>query len=283
MSLLLGLALGFGLLLIYQSFTPATARTRRKAPSRIDTLLLRAGLDKVTRAGFIYASVTSAIIVGLIVLVLTGAYMIALTFAGFGLCAPWAIVRRQAAKRSAALREQWPDVVDHLRSAIRAGLSLPEALTQLGVQGPETLRPAFTDFGLDYRATARFEESLNKLAERLADPVSDKIVAALRITREVGGTDLGEMLGTLSSFLRDSARTRGELEARQSWTVSAARLAVAAPWVILLLLAGQPAAVAAYSTLTGVLVLLSGLGLSFICYRAMMRIGRLPEEERVFR
>lgn len=112
MSLLLGLALGFGLLLIYQSFTPATARTRRKAPSRIDTLLLRAGLDKVTRAGFIYASVTSAIIVGLIVLVLTGAYMIALTFAGFGLCAPWAIVRRQAAKRSAALREQWPDVVD---------------------------------------------------------------------------------------------------------------------------------------------------------------------------
>lgn len=283
MSLLLGLALGFGLLLIYQSFTPATARTRRKAPSRIDTLLLRAGLDKVTRAGFIYASVTSAIIVGLIVLVLTGAYMIALTFAGFGLCAPWAIVHRQAAKRSAALREQWPDVVDHLRSAIRAGLSLPEALTQLGVQGPETLRPAFTDFGLDYRATARFEESLNKLAERLADPVSDKIVAALRITREVGGTDLGEMLGTLSSFLRDSARTRGELEARQSWTVSAARLAVAAPWVILLLLAGQPAAVAAYSTFTGVLVLLSGLGLSFICYRAMIRIGRLPEEERVFR
>ncbi len=151
------------------------------------------------------------------------------------------------------------------------------------MQGPETLRPAFTDFGLDYRATARFEESLNKLAERLADPVSDKIVAALRITREVGGTDLGEMLGTLSSFLRDSARTRGELEARQSWTVSAARLAVAAPWVILLLLAGQPAAVAAYSTFTGVLVLLSGLGLSFICYRAMMRIGRLPEEERVFR
>lgn len=283
MSLLLGLALGFGLLLIYQSFTPATARRRRKAPSRIDTLLLRAGLDKVTRAGFIYASVTSAIIVGLIVLVLTGAYMIALTFAGFGLCVPWAIVHRQAAKRSAALREQWPDVVDHLRSAIRAGLSLPEALTQLGVQGPETLRPAFTDFGLDYRATARFEESLNKLAERLADPVSDKIVAALRITREVGGTDLGEMLGTLSSFLRDSARTRGELEARQSWTVSAARLAVAAPWVILLLLAGQPAAVAAYSTFTGVLVLLSGLGLSFICYRAMMRIGRLPEEERVFR
>lgn len=162
-------------------------------------------------------------------------------------------------------------------------MSLPEALTQLGQQGPEALRPAFTEFGLDYRATARFNDSLERLAARLADPVADKIVEALRITREVGGTDLGEMLGTLSSFLRDAARTRGELEARQSWTVSAARLAIAAPWVILLLLAGQPAAVYAYSTVTGMLVLAGGLAVSFLCYRAMMRIGRLPEEERVFR
>lgn len=283
MSLLLGLALGFGLLLVFQSFTPRPGRTRARAPSRIETLLLHAGLEKVSRAGFISASVTSAIIVGLAVLAITGAFVIALTFTGFGACAPWAIVHWQAAKRSAALREQWPDVVDHLRSAIRAGLSLPEALTQLGVQGPEALRPAFTDFGLDYRATARFDESLERLAQRLADPVADKIVAALRITREVGGTDLGEMLGTLSSFLRDSARTRGELEARQSWTVSAARLAVAAPWVILLLLASQPAAVFAYSSVPGMLVLLTGLGVSFVCYRTMMRIGRLPHEERVFR
>lgn len=283
MSLFLGMCLGIGLLLIFNSFTPAPAQTGRKKPSRIEELLLRAGMDKVTRAGFIYATITSFIIVGLIVLVLSGVGMIALTFAGFGAAAPYTIVKHQANKRSAALREQWPDVVDHIRSAIRAGLSLPEALTQLGVQGPTALRPAFTDFGLDYRATARFDESLNRLAERLADPVADKIVAALRITREVGGTDLGEMLGTLSSFLRDAARTRGELEARQSWTISAARLAVAAPWVILLLLAAQPAAVAAYSSITGVLVLLSGLGISFVCYRVMMRIGKLPEEERVFR
>ena len=29
--------------------------------------------------------------------------------------------------------------------------------------------------------------------------------------------------------------------------------------------------------------LVGGLVVSFVCYRAMMRIGRLPEEERVFR
>ena len=36
--------------------------------------------------------------------------------------------------------------MDHLRSAIRAGLSLPEALIQLSYRGPEELRDAFAIF-----------------------------------------------------------------------------------------------------------------------------------------
>jgi hypothetical protein len=57
---------------------------------------------------------------------------------------------------------------------------------------------------------------------------------ASRLTRQVGGSDLGRLLGTLAEFLRESARTRSELEARQSWTVNAARLAVAAPRMVLM-------------------------------------------------
>ena len=60
--------------------------------------------------------------------------------------------------------------------------------------------------------------------------MGDRLVESLRIAREVGGTDLGHLLRTLSGFLREDARTRAELETRQSWTVNAARLAVAAPW-----------------------------------------------------
>ena len=76
---------------------------------------------------------------------------------------------------------------------------------------------------------------------------------------------------------------RGELESRQSWTVNAARLAVAAPWVLLVLLSTRPAAVAAYNTPAGVLVLVVGGVISFAAYRLMMRIGRLPVENRVLR
>jgi tight adherence protein B len=106
---------------------------------------------------------------------------------------------------------------------------------------------------------------------------------ALRITREVGGSDLGRLLRSLSAFLREDARTRSELQARQSWTVYGARLAVAAPWLVLALLATRPEAVVAYGRPEGA-VLLAGGGLStLLAYRLMLRIARLPTERRVLR
>jgi tight adherence protein B len=145
------------------------------------------------------------------------------------------------------------------------------------------LREPFTAFAEDFRASGRFGDCLDALKARLADPVADRIVEALRITRDVGGTDVGRLLRTLSQFLRDDARTRGELEARQSWTVNAARLAVTAPWLVLALLATRPANAAAYNSPSGVSVLLIGGASTVLAYRIMVRIGRLPQESRVLR
>jgi tight adherence protein B len=124
-------------------------------------------------------------------------------------------------------------------------------------------------------------DALDNLKFRMADPVADRLIAALRLTREVGGADIGNLLSTLAEFLREDARTRSELESRQSWTVPAARLAVAAPWIVLLLLGTQPDAVRVYQTFTGLLVLAGGLVVSVICYQLMLKIGALPEEQRV--
>ena len=73
----------------------------------------------------------------------------------------------------------------------------------------------------------------------------------MRVAREVGGSDLGTVLRTLSELLRADARTRAELETRQGWVVNAARLAVAAPWLVLLLLGTQSATLRAYDTAGG--------------------------------
>jgi len=210
--------------------------------------------------------VVLAVLVFVVVLATSRVVVIASVFGGFGALLPWVLVRHRRAQRVVELREVWPEAVDNLASAVRAGLSLPEALTQLGVRGPEQLRSAFRRFGEDYRATGRFAESLDRLKDNLADPVGDRVVEALRLAREVGGTDLGRLLRTLSAFLREDARTRAELQTRQGWTVNAARLALAAPWALLLLLSTRPEAVAAYGSTAGALVLLVGGGISLLAY-----------------
>ncbi|HXF02909.1 MAG TPA: type II secretion system F family protein [Arthrobacter sp.] len=280
-----GLVGGVGLFLIWWSCweKPPVRRSRQRRLSRLQLMINQAGIEKVSSKALLASCVGMAAATFLIVFAVTASGPIAACFGLFGGWLPLVLVRWRARRRAAALREIWPDVVDHLRSAIRAGLSLPEALVQLGTRGPVELRPAFSAFATDYRAGGHFDDALERLKARLSDPVADRIVEALRMTREVGGTDLGRLLGTLADFLRDGARTRSELEARQSWTVNAARLAVAAPWIILMLLATRPEAVAAYNTASGAAVLLGGLVVSLVCYRLMLRIGSLPEEERVLR
>jgi len=284
MAPLLGVLFGAGLFLIWWSAweQPEPAK-RRPRPSRLEDLLRSAGIENVSALGLVSTCLGLAAFVSLIFFAVTTSWPISACFGLFGGWLPMAVVRWRARKRIATLRQLWPDVVDHLRSAIRAGLSLPEALIQLGDKGPEELRHVFRDFGADYRAGGQFDPALNRLKQRLADPVADRIVEALRLTREVGGSDLGRLLGTLAEFLRESARTRSELEARQSWTVNAARLAVAAPWIVMVLLATRPEAVAAYNTAMGAAVLLGGLVVSAFCYSVMLRIGALPEDERVLR
>jgi tight adherence protein B len=101
------------------------------------------------------------------------------------------------------------------------------------------------------------------------------------VAREVGGGDLGRLLRSLSGFLREDARTRSELESRQAWTVNGARLAVAAPWLVLLLMCFQPEVIQRYSTGAGIVVLVVGAAMCAFAYRVMVRIGRLPIERRI--
>jgi tight adherence protein B len=284
MAPLLGVLGGAGLLLVWWSAweQPHAAR-RRPRVSRLEDLLRSAGIEKVSRLGLLATCLGVGAFVTLVFFAGTRSWPISGCFGLFGGWLPLGIVKWRARKRTAVLRELWPDVVDHLRSAIRAGLLLPEALIQLGQKGPTELRQLFRDFGADYRSGGQFDPALDRLKERLADPVADRIIEALRLTREVGGSDLGRLLGTLAGFLRENARTRSELEARQSWTVNAARLAVAAPWIVLVLMAGQPEAVAAYNSPVGTAVLVGGLLLSLFSYTVMLRVGALPQDKRVLR
>ncbi|MDQ1633325.1 MAG: tight adherence protein [Frankiaceae bacterium] len=284
MGVFLGLLLGTGLFLIVTSGRPQQERRARWSPRRATRARLdTAGFVDLAPVQFWLLSIGAGVAGGVVVFVVSATLALGVAFGVFAALGPRALVTQRIARLREERRELWPHVVDDLASAVRAGLSLPEALAALAERGPESLRPAFARFASDYRATGSFGRCLDRLADELADPVADRLVEALRLTREVGGTDLGRLLRTLSQFLRDDARTRAELEARQSWTVNGARLALGAPWAVLPLLALRGSAVQVYDSPVGVAVLAGGGALSLVAYIVMKQVGRLPTEPRVLR
>jgi tight adherence protein B len=291
MAVILGLTFGAALLLIVTPRRVApSARVPRSTPTwrrrqrlRLVDELTAAGIGHVAPAQFLFACAVIGLLVLVVIASVSHSVVIAVVFAAFAATAPIGLVRSRARRRRDALRLLWPDVIDSLGSAVRAGLSLPEALGQLSDRGPEPLREPFRRFADEYRVNGRFGTCLDHLKDELADPVGDRVVEALRLTRDVGGNDLGRLLRTLSGFLRDDARTRGELESRQTWTVNAARLAVAAPWILLAMLSLRPEAVDAYDSTAGLVVLAVGAVTCVAAYQLMIRLARLPQEERVLR
>lgn len=282
MGVLTGLGLGVGLLLIWSAFAlPRPTPRVRRHRSRVADLLAGAGLGHVSSSAFLTLCVVTGCSAALLMQVVTRTPPVALVFGAMGGYLPVLVVASRARRRQRDFAEVWPEAVDNLASAVRAGLSLPDGLAQLSVRGPEPLRSSFEAFALDYQVTGRFGECLDRLKNRLADPVGDRVIEGLRVAREVGGGELGRLLRNLSGYLRDEARTRSELEARQAWTVNGARLAVAAPWLVLLMMSFQPSVIRRYASPTGTIVLLFAAGACVVAYRLMMRIGRLPHDRRI--
>jgi tight adherence protein B len=282
MGVLVGLGLGVGLLLIWSSYAVPRRGPRVGRPrSRLAEILVRAGLVHVSISSFLALCAVLAGSAALLMEVVTGTPPVALLFGAMAGYLPVVVVASRARRRQRDFAAVWPEAVDNLASAVRAGLALPDALGQLSARGPEPLRASFAAFALDYQVTGRFGECLDRLKERLSDPVGDRVVEGLRVAREVGGGELGRLLRNLSGYLREEARTRSELEARQAWTVNGARLAVAAPWLVLLMMSFQPSVIRRYASPGGTLVLLVAAGLCAVAYRLMMRIGRLPVDRRI--
>lgn len=285
MTWLLGALLGLGLVLVASPWL--WPRRERAAAAEGGSSRMR---DRLTQAGLDGAGPVAvgaiALVTGTLAAGATLAFVPVVAVAGatfvVGAAAPVMAVRWRARRRRRAQAGVWPDVVDHLVSAVRSGLALPDAVAQLQDAGPELTRPAFAAYAADHRATGSFAYALDRLKDRLADPVADRILETLRMARDVGGSEVTTVLRDLAAYLRVDLATRSELEARQTWVVNAARLGVAAPWVVLLILSTRPEAAQAYNAPGGIALIAGGAVVTLIAYRVMLRIGALPTEARWF-
>jgi tight adherence protein B len=249
----------------------------------VASLLAAAGMPSVRPRQLGWACAVGATVAGLVTAVVAGSPVITFVAVVAGGYVPVAVVRARRHARRRAFRQCWPEAVELLGGAVRAGDTLPAAVSVVAERGPILLRPAFSSLAADHLVSGDLLGAMDRLADALGDPTADRVLTTLGIAHQVGGRELGRVLRTLAAFLRDDVASRREIESRQSWTRVAARVAAGSPWVVLLLVGTRSSSVHAFDSVSGAVVIVGGAVATTVGYRLMVALGRLPDEPRLMR
>lgn len=290
----LGAVIGVGLLIVF--VRPPQAATSqvadRTAPvtrrSNLAARLMTLFGEKLAQAGWSDVSAPAVAVLWGVGSVMVGALVwwlvplaalgplatVAVLLGGVG------VLRARIEARQRALRAVWPQLVDHLRQAVRSGAGVGEAVWALGDVSPSDLQPAFTSYRHSLEAGQPVSACLVRLKTDIANPVADRIIEALRMAHEVGGPELPRILADLQSSVRADWQVREDALAKQAWIRAASKLGVAAPWIVLVLISGRHETQTSYSTPVGMILLLAGAVVSGFAFQLMQKLGSLPPEKR---
>lgn len=214
---------------------------------------------------------------------LTSSEAISIAIATLSAALPFLIGRGRNLKRQREQEVAWPEAIDSLVSALQAGISISEALTQLALHGPKVLRPSFAQIQSNLLSLGNFEQVLLKEKRRLDSAISDQVFETLIISKDFGGRDANNALRLLAEFVREDIAVAEEIRTKFGWIRNSALLATAAPWLLLILLSTQDSTVKIYSTPSGALVLSLGVVMTATAYIWMEKVGSLPAAPRALR
>ncbi len=214
---------------------------------------------------------------------ITSSEAISIAIATLSSALPFLIGRGRNLKRQREQEVAWPEAIDSLVSALQAGISISEALTQLALHGPKVLRPSFAQIQSNLLSVGNFEQVLLKEKKRLDSAISDQVFETLIISKDFGGKDANNALRLLAEFVREDIAVAEEIRTKFGWIRNSALLATAAPWLLLILLSTQDSTVEIYSTPSGALVLSLGVVMTATAYIWMEKVGSLPAAPRALR
>ncbi len=214
--------------------------------------------------------------------ILIGSNLLSFPFAALAASIPFYLNARREERRRAKLAGLWPELLDHMISGLRSGLSIAETLAGLATRGPESSRYIFKACQDLLRSGADMEKVFNYIKREFNDPVADQVCEVLDFARGTGSRDTAITLRTLGDFIRSDIAVRGEIHAKLGWVKNSALVAAIAPWILLAILSSQPSTIEAFSTGMGTLILLFGVGMSFLAYLWMSRVGKVQSIPRIF-
>jgi tight adherence protein B len=111
----------------------------------------------------------------------------ALTFAILLACLPWYVIRRLALSRKEQIESQLADAMVTFSSAIKAGLSVAQAMDILAGQCPPPVSDEFRQIVGEYQMGKPLERTLTEAKARLKSDNFSLFAAALLASRKSGG------------------------------------------------------------------------------------------------
>ncbi len=125
---------------------------------------------------------------------------------------PYLYVLRKRSKRLSMFEEQFPEALDFVARAMRAGHAFSVSLEMLADESPEPLSREFRQVFNEQNLGAPIEVALKNLAVRV--PLLDVsfFVSAVMLQKETGG-NLSEILTKLSYVIRERFKLKGQVKA----------------------------------------------------------------------
>jgi tight adherence protein B len=174
---------------------------RSVSVSNVQTMLAQAGVN--WRAGnFLLVSVLFAALVAFLGYSFTGVAPVAPMAFAVGIILPYAYASRLRSKRFQRFEEVFPNAVDTLARAVRAGHAFTTSLELISKEVPEPVAGEFRQLFEEQKYGLPVREALLNLTERM--PLVDVkfFVTAVMLQRETGG-NLAEILDNLSYMIRE--------------------------------------------------------------------------------
>ena len=188
----------------------------------------------------------------------------------------------RARARAKRIEEEWPTVIDSLESAALAGMSLIESLRDLAESSQLLAAKDFAWLCDQSDSGLQLDAALEQLKARFGLASADLTIETLRLVNEAGGAGFQSALALQAKSIRQRTALLEQVVAKQGWVVGTAKVAVAAPWLIVVLLSFRPENAIAYNSAIGQLLLVLGLLASFVALRLIAVIGRIDVSQRVF-
>jgi tight adherence protein B len=138
-------------------------------------------------------------------------WLAALAAAGAA-AAPYIYIRQRRARRFQRFAAQFPEALDSLTRALKAGYPLSAAIELLGAEQPEPLAGEMRRTREEWKLGVSWDHALDNLASRLPIPEVRLFAAAVKMQNRIGGR-LNDVLARVGEGMRDAAVLESEIRA----------------------------------------------------------------------